>query len=191
MAIDLLMEHPDYPERMRKHRLDLGEAAGDDLKTAQLQAAFEQDKTRMMGEAFANRTTKAQLDAAKTVAATKYPDVDPELYADAATDADVERIAAKVQAAITARSAGAPQAGEGEQGGQTWGGPPAASSSGAPAQAPPRTREQEMDELRPFLAQGRKAKPQVQRYAQLAAAPWIDVLEQRIRESRPQERANQ
>jgi hypothetical protein len=44
-----------------------------------------------------------------------------------------------------------------------------------------------MDQLRPALSQGIKAKPQVKRYAQLAAAPWIDSMEKTILEGRGQQ----
>lgn len=192
MAIDLLMEHPQYPDRMRQYRLDLAEAAGDDLKTAQVNMQFEIDKGKLMSEAYVARDTKRDLDFAKTTAASKYPDVDPELYADATTAADVERVAAKMQAAITAKLGNQqPEGGVlGEGGGATWGGPPAVGAAGAPNGAKPPTREEEMDALRPYLGKGIKARAEVKRYAQLAAAPWLDILEKQALENRPQTRAN-
>lgn len=189
MAIELLADHPGYGERMRKYRLDIAEATGDELKTAQINAQFEQDKGGMMAEAYANRDRQNALDTARTLAATKYPDVDPELYADAATGADVEKIASKMQAAITARVGGTPPEPQGE--GQSWGGPPSGNAQGAPAQAPQLTREERMAELRPLIGQGRKQMAANLEYQRLAAAPWLDFLAERAEQNRPQPRTSQ
>lgn len=185
MSIELLADHPEYGNRIAKHRLDMAEASGDELAQARLTATFEQDKSKMLTEVYANRESKQVLDAARTAASTKYPDVDPSLYADASSPADVDRIAGAIQASISKRVGG--QSGEpapAEEGAASWGGPPSG-STGAPAQAPPMTRREEMEKLHDKAMLGKKAPIENKRYRDLAVAPWLDAVEEAILQSRP------
>jgi hypothetical protein len=130
-----------YGEAVQKYNDAKRAAEGDPLALAQAESQWARDNASLTERGYAHRDAVRAREAALTMAAAKYPDVDPELYNDATDPGAIETRAAKLQEAIN--KARGPQA----QPPESWGGTPPSGSVGAPSNAPPKSRDERIAEL--------------------------------------------
>lgn len=137
-----------YGEAVQRYNDAKRAAEGDPLALAQAESQWSRDNASLTERGYAHRDAVRAREAAMTMAAAKYPDVDPELYNDATDPASIEVKAAKLQEAINKHKA--PQ----QDPPASWGGTPPGGAAGAPSSAPPVSRDQRIAQLEPLVKNG-------------------------------------
>lgn len=172
MSLDI-SDLPGYGVKFAKFQADKGqaEAKGDQLAILQAENAWSREIAAMQQEKFTALEHGRTLDAARTQVATKFPAVKPELYAHIQDPVELERFAATIQASIDEGRGTAPI--PPAPGTQSWGQAPPPPSGQVPP-PPEKTREEQMEELRPKLNSGLKSRPENAQFRKLAVAPILD-----------------
>jgi hypothetical protein len=161
MSLDI-NDLPGYGPAYAKFLADKGAAEASHDQVAGLQAEVEWNRkvSAFQQEKYATVEGARKLAEARTATATKFPGVNPELYAHVQDPAEVEKFAATVQASIDQAKGGVP-------GSESWGQAPPP-PSGQAAQVPSQTVEGRMEELRPLLDKGVKARRENAEFRRLA-----------------------
>jgi hypothetical protein len=169
--IDITAE-PGYGDAVKRFNDAKLAAEGDELKTAQAQAAWQTDLSKLTTLAYQRRDSTRETEAARATALTKYPDVDPELYNDTSDPAEIERKAGLLQEAINKHKPA-----EGAPGGQSWGGTPPAGTTGAPPTAPPKSREERLTELGTTIKRGIREPEANREFKDLTLESMLETLQ--------------